>query len=217
MNKSLTGRLYIGCGSQQSSFLIPSLLPILMEKFSNVQFKFFENNWDTLEERLIAGRLDAILYGRKSTQPNLEHIVLSEDEIVLFAPFSFQPANLTLRADRAYPCVDMHVHNSLPFVLINRVHQLRAVQDRIILENRLEPNIILETDNWLTCLRMVESGIAFSILPNLTIDLDTQRIKRFSFKKEYIRQTILCYRKNAFLPKILQAFISVAYEVLRHE
>ena len=217
MNDTLTGRLHIGCGTQQSPFLIPAILPILMDRFPGIQFRLFENSWDVLEEHLLNGTLDLILYGRRVTHPNIEYIGLSEDEMVLLAPPSFQPKHTKRKDGRIFPCVELHALGSIPFVLMNRVHQLRAFQDRIFQEYHYEPNVILETDNWLTCLLMVESGIAFTILPNAKIDLDTGRVGKYSFEHEHTRQTILCYRKNSYFPKILQAFINVACEALRRE
>lgn len=100
---------------------------------------------------------------------------------------------------------------------MSRKHQLRKLQDKIFLENMHKPNIILETGNWLTCLRLVESGLASTIFPNLKTDLNIKRVKKYSFEKEYSRQTVLCYRKNAFSPKILRAFIDTATMVFEQQ
>ena len=210
MNNSLIGRLHIGCGSQQSTFLIPAIIPIMMDKYPGIHFKMYEDTWDVLERQLLNGTLDAILHGRKISHPNIDSIVLSDDEMLLFTPISIKPAKITKRSDRIFPCIDLRAQGSIPFVLMTRKHKLRDFQDHILKESGYEPEILLETDNWLTCLNVAASGIAATILPYVNTNLVLPQVGTFSFEKEYKRQTTFCFRKNVYFPKILQAFIEVA-------
>jgi DNA-binding transcriptional LysR family regulator len=75
------------------------------------------------------------------------------------------------------------------------------------------PNIILETDNWETCLHMVKSGIAFTILPYARIDIDGERVHKYSLKGDYYQQAFLCYRKNTYFSKVMTEFITIALSV----
>jgi DNA-binding transcriptional LysR family regulator len=99
--------------------------------------------------------------------------------------------------------------------LMKKGHQTRKIQDRVFADNHYMPNIILETDNAHTCLRMVESGIAFTVLPNMRDKQSDGKIAKFSFENEYHHQICLCYRKTTYFPKILNVFIQVTQNVLQ--
>jgi DNA-binding transcriptional LysR family regulator len=214
MNDSRTGRLNIGCGPQLSSFLVPAILPVLMEQYPGVQFRLTEANREALEERLLNGSLDVLLSSGIINHQHVECIPLIKQEIILLAPNNFTPHAVKEISDRPFPCIDLGVCGAIPMVLMKKGHQTRIIQDRIFSDSQYMPNIILETDNAYTCLHMVESGIAFSILPNMNIRQNITKIAKFSFEKEYCHHICLCYRKNTYFPKILEAFIQVTQSVL---
>ena len=217
MKDSMTGRLNIGCGSQQSPFLVPEIFPAMIKKYPGIELNLFEDSWNNLEEQLLKGTLDAVLYGRWANHPNIEYIELSRVEMVLLSPLDFHPMDVEIHFARAFPCIDLQKLDPIPLVLMKRGHQMRASIDNFFRENQYKPNIMMETDNWMTCLRMVENGAAFTILPDFRSGLYSEKINRYSFLKEYNRQTFLCYRKNTYFPKIMEAFISVACEALKPE
>jgi DNA-binding transcriptional LysR family regulator len=217
MNDSFSGRLHIGCGPQLSSFLVPVILPVLMEQYPGIQFKLTEAGRETLEERLINGTLDVLLSSGIINHQRIECIPLIKQEIILLAPDNFKPRAVKEISGRPFPCIDLRACGTMPMVLMKKGHQTRIIQDRIFFENHCMPNIILETDNAYTCLHMVERGIAFSILPNMKIKQNIKKIEGFSFEKEYYHQISLCYRNNAYFPKIVGAFIQVTRAVLQSQ
>jgi DNA-binding transcriptional LysR family regulator len=98
-------------------------------------------------------------------------------------------------------------------VLLKSGHQLRIIIDKIFAGLGYVPDIILETDNWETCLRMVEAGIAFTILPNARSDVDDKHIRAYCLKGDYYQQTFLCYRKNVYFSKVMIEFTRIASSV----
>lgn len=213
MNDSLTGRLHIGCGQQISSFFLPAILPIMMSQYPGVQIKLTEENYETLKEQLLNGTLDVILCGEKINHQYVECIPLLKQEMLFLAPKSFKPLVVKDMCSKSFPCIDLCAHADIPMVLMKKNHQMRIMQDRIFSDNQYIPNIILETDNGYTCLHMVESGIAFAILPNMKAGYNIKEIEAYSFEKDYYRQTYLCYRKNAYFPKILGEFTHITQAV----
>ncbi|MFP3091383.1 LysR family transcriptional regulator [Treponema sp. TIM-1] len=214
MQDSLTGQLHIGCG-HESSFVIPAILPVLMERFPGIQFKLTEDHAPVLDELLLSGLLDVILYAAKTTHPNVVCMPLTKDEMLLLSPVDFIPKKTVSIKNRSFPGIDLTELADRPFVLMKKKHHLRVIQDLILRDVGYTPNIILETDHWLTCLRMAESGIAYTLLPNAKIEIDTHHIGKFSLMGDYYRQRYLCYRKNAYVSKALKEFISVVYSLLR--
>jgi DNA-binding transcriptional LysR family regulator len=215
MQDTLTGCLHIGCG-HQSPFVIPFILPVLMERFPGIRFKLTEDNSPVLEELLLDGRLDVILYAPVNTRhPNIVYTPLTKEELLLLSPVDFVPQRTFSVSNKSFPCIDLTELGDLPFVLLKKEHQLRALQDTILTDAGYTPNVILETDHWQTCLRMVENRIAHTFLPNAKIGIEPQNIGTFSLAGDYYRQTYLCYRKNAYFSKALQEFIAMVCSLLR--
>jgi DNA-binding transcriptional LysR family regulator len=215
MRNTLTGCLHIGCG-HQSPFIIPLILPVLIERFPGIQFKLTEDHAPVLEKLLLSGLLDVTLHSAvKTTHPNIVCTPLTDDEMVLLSPLDFIPQRAVSVKNKSFPCMDLTDLKDRPFVLMKKGHHLRILQDQILKDAGYTPNVILETDHWQTCFRIVESRIAHTLLPNIKIGIDTQNIRKFSLAGDFYHQTYLCYRKNVYFSKVLKEFISVVCSLLR--
>jgi DNA-binding transcriptional LysR family regulator len=221
----MTGRLNIGCGPHHSPLVIPAILPVLVKLHPGVQYKLTEDSHSILEEKLLTGGLDVIFSTGKFKYPAVKCIALTKKEMLLLAPRNLQLPDRAGSKNAAYPQVDLQKAGRIPFVLMKQGHQLRIIIDKIFADAEYIPDIILETDNWETCLRMVEAGIAFTILPNARSDVDDEYIHAYCLKGDYYQQTFLCYRKNAYFSKVMTEFIRIALSafsenmgyIVRHE
>lgn len=216
MKESVAGRLNIGCGYQQSPYIISLLLPALIEKYPAVEFKFEEQqNPDHLEEFLLRGMLDAILCIGIMNNANIECLPVKKEEILLVTPGNFMPPKQRRVKGREYPLVDFALLNEKHFVLMKKGHRLRMIQDTILKDNGCIPNIVLETDSWLTCLRLVERGLAFTLLPNIRSETARVQASKYSINGDYWWTLYLCYRKNAYYSRIMDGFVKTALDLLR--
>ena len=205
---------HIDCGSQQSPFVIPRLLPVLVKKYPAVEFKFEESDLSHREKFLLNGMLDMALTTSKINQANVECIPVSKQEMLLFTPPDFTPPNLIHIPDRGYPCVDLGLLPPKHFVLMKKRHRIRIMQDAILNGNSHVPLMILETDNLQTCIRMVESGFCFTILPYVKPESDRIQANKYSFKGDYRQTLYLCYRKNAYHSRIMDGVINTTVELV---
>jgi DNA-binding transcriptional LysR family regulator len=209
----LTGRLNIGCGPYRSPLIIPAILPVLVKLHPGVQYKVTEDSSAVLEEQLLAGRLDVIFSVGKLKTPAVTCTALVKEEMLLLSPKDIRLPGRIGGKNTAFPQVDLQKAGKVPFVLMKQGHQLRIIIDRIFADMRYTPNIILETGSWETCLRMVEAGIALTILPHARRDIDEERINKYRLKGDYYQQIFLCYRKNAYFSKVMTEFIKIALSV----
>ncbi|MDR0589566.1 MAG: LysR family transcriptional regulator [Spirochaetaceae bacterium] len=205
------GRLNIGCGPYRSPLIIPAILPVLVKQHPGVQYKVTEDASSVLEEELLAGRLDVIFSAEKFKNPAVTCTALAKEEMLLLAPKDIRlPA---VAGGKNGPLLDLRKAGKVPLVLMKRPHHLRIIIDKIFADMKYVPNIILETGNWETCLRMVETGIALTILPNARKDIDEKRIQKYRLMGDYYQQIFLCYRKNAYFSKAMTEFIKIALSV----
>jgi DNA-binding transcriptional LysR family regulator len=209
----MTGRLNIGCAPHHSPLIIPVILPVLVDLHPGIQYKLTEDYYSVLEEQLLSGGLDVIFSVRKFKNPAVKCIALAKKEMLLLSPKNLQLPEGAGGKPSAYPRVDLQRAGKIPFVLLKSGHQLRIIIDKIFADAEYVPDIILETDNWETCLRMVEAGIAFTILPNARNDVDDEHIRAYCLKGDYYQQTFLCYRKNVYFSKVMTEFTRIALSV----
>ncbi|MDR0718326.1 MAG: LysR family transcriptional regulator [Treponema sp.] len=213
IRNELTGRLSIGCGPYHSPLIIPAILPVLLKLHPGVQYKLSEASYSVLEERLLAGGLDIIFSAKKLKNPIVKCIALKKEEMLLLVPKDFHLSDKAGGKNTSNPFLALQKAGKVPFVLVKQGHQLRNIIDKIFADMGYVPNIILETDNWETCLHMVKSGIAFTILPYARIDIDGERVHKYSLKGDYYQQAFLCYRKNTYFSKVMTEFITITLSV----
>jgi LysR family hydrogen peroxide-inducible transcriptional activator len=214
MKESISGRINIDCGPQQSPFVIPQLLPILAEKYPKVEFKFEESDQSHREKFLLNGMLDMILTTGKINHPNVECIPVRKQEMLLFAPSGFTPPEPIQVPDRSYPCIDLGLLTPKHFVLMKKRHKIRITQDAILNDSGHVPLTVLETDNLQTCVRMVESGFSFTMLPHVKCESDRVQANKYSFKRDYRQTLYLCYRKNTYYSRSMDGMIHTTVELL---
>ncbi|MDR2500503.1 MAG: LysR family transcriptional regulator [Treponema sp.] len=205
-------RLNIGCGPQQSPFIIPVVLPLLLKSYPGVQYHLTEDSPSLLEEQLLAGALDVVFRGGKIRSPAVKNVLLLREAMLLLAP---KALGFSDGGGKNAVCsrADLHKAGKVPFVLMKRNHQLRIMIDRIFADMEYSPHIILETDSWETCLQMVKNGIALTILPDARRDIEDKRVCKYRLQGAYYRPTFLCYRKNATLSKVMSECIDIALSV----
>ena len=206
-------RLNIGCGPQQSPLFIPVILPRLLKAYPGTRYQLTEDAPVMLEEQLLAGSLDIVFRGGKIKNPAVKNILLFKEAMLLLAPKSLRFSEKGRGKTAVYSRTDLHRAGKVPFVLMKRNHQLRIMIDRIFADMEYNPEIILETDSWETCLQMVKNGIALTILPDARRDIEDTRVCKYRLQGNYYRPTFLCYRKNAVLSKVMTECINIALSV----
>jgi len=215
ISNSSAGRLNIGCSPHFSSTLLPYIVPAFMKRYSNVQLNLAEGERIELEQKLVSGNLDLIFttYGA-SANKNIEYIPLYQEEFMLISPLNYIPQQYLPSDKQENGFIDLKELENEYFVLIKPGHQMRFTIDRIFEDSGFVPKVLLETDDWRTCLRLVEEAMAFTILPYSRLDIPINRIKFFRINHTYYRKMFLCYRKKAYRTKIMDEFINFTLSLL---
>lgn len=209
------GRLTIGCGRQLSSILFPRIIPAFRSKYPGFTVKLFEESLPVLHNMLSSGDLDIAFTYVNIDNKKLECIPLFDEEITLITPPSFKPSSVVKKDGHKFPIIELSNFDEKPFVLFKTGHNLRGIIDKIFADFSIHPNIILETDNWQTCVGMVTAGEAFTILPYSSIAVsDSDSLSFYSLDGDYYRHMYIYYHKDIYLPKIIEEFINLAQEII---
>jgi DNA-binding transcriptional LysR family regulator len=99
-------------------------------------------------------------------------------------------------------------------VLFERGRCMRSISDRIFADFDITPQVFFETNNWQTCFRMVEEGIAFTFLPYSVLPGYgmSGNLNKFSIPGKYERHISIYYKKRGYQTKLMQSFIEIAQE-----
>lgn len=204
-----SGIIKVGCGTSISPYLIPKIIPGFMNMYPKVQIDLFEYDRNTLEQRLITGSLDITINSLTGIgNKYIDYLPLYSEELMLITAKSCQ---MPCDKDEKQQKVDLRNFANEVFVLLKPTHQSRKEVDRIFEKMGVKPNIILETDNSETCLRLAEAGMACTILPvggvtSKHFDYANHNISMHAIDADYKRYLCLCIKKDAYRSRIIDAF-----------
>jgi DNA-binding transcriptional LysR family regulator len=189
-----------------------------MHRYPNIQLDLLEESVAYLEKLLIADALDLVFTSAPIYNDDIQSIPLYTEELLLFTPAALTLSGGKLTAGRAFPVCDITRLNKQPFVLFKKGRYLRHISDRIFEDGKISPRIILETNNWETCLSMVEKGLACTLLPYSPFKElpSTSAFNIYSTKNKPLRTISLCYKKRASLSKNMDRFIGLSKEVIQN-
>lgn len=204
------GHLTIGCSPRLSPILFPALLPAFLRNNPGIQLTLVEEDIPVLEDMMAYGDIELAFTNMPMTSRDFGNVLLFHEELLLLAPASFTPQSVLKDANYTFPILELACVQEYPFVLLKTHHHLRQAIDKIFSAHDINPNIILETNNWETCFGMVAEGIAFTVLPYSPIQRlfwSNTSVKQYSLKGEYDRRLSIYYRKNTYQLELIETFI----------
>lgn len=215
MSVAQQGTLQIGCGAQLSAVLYPLILPEFIRAHPHVTLKLVEEHFVNLCTQLFRGELDLIVANRSVKDGSVDSRLLYREEIGMLAHHS-----ISLRAEQdsahSSPVIQTAELKSLPFILVKQGQNLRKTIDDFFAANGITPHIILETNNWETCYRMVAQNIGCTIIPYTTLyrDLALENVRRYSLPGTWSREIRIFWTKQKYHPESLLDFVELCQKRL---
>lgn len=209
------GSISIGCSHQLSPFILPKIIPAIRKQFPHYTLQLSEERMSILQEKLLSGELDIVFLYNSASLNRIKNVLFSSERIYLLAPSWFDSEAIQT-VDGNEVLTDFSALKGQPFALLKKGHYLREYNDLIFSENNLEPSIVLETDNWQTCITMVESGAAFSMLPyspltdNVTSESAKKHMRKLIPNGNYQRDLYICFREELENHAVVQALIQLS-------
>jgi DNA-binding transcriptional LysR family regulator len=208
------GRLSVGCSPQLSAQVLPAIIPAFYKRRPRSKIRLLEATAAVLENLLLSDDLDFAFCGAPVPNELFDHISLYKEEVVLFAPKNYRLVSLGKKKGHAFPLCDFYDMSGKPFVLFEQGRHIRFIADQIFADFGITPQVFFETNNWQTCYRMVEEGIAFTFLPYSVLPgyEQTDGPKRFSIPGNYERQISVYYKKRSYHTKLMRNFLEIVQE-----
>jgi LysR family transcriptional regulator, hydrogen peroxide-inducible genes activator len=191
-SRLLSGPLHLGVIPSIAPYVLPALLPLVREKFPDLDLHLRETQTHYLVDELLDGALDLLLLALPVDNPEVETIKLFNDRFLLAMPKSRQPSN-RIRATSELLEQDR-------LLLLEEGHCLRD-QALAFCNLRRADNIdTFGASNLSTIVQMVANGLGMTLLPELSIKLECRHddIKLMRFTDPQPRRIVgLAWRKSS--------------------
>ncbi len=172
----LSGPLRLGIIPTAAPYILPPLLPVLGEKFPDLELHIRETQTQSLLEELLDGSLDLILVTLPIEHPDIETSRLFEDRFLLALPQGRRIASHV----RATP--DLMKEDRL--LLLEEGHCLRDQALTFCHLRRIDNIDTFGASSLSTLVQMVANGMGLTLLPEISIDHETRhggiRLMRFA-------------------------------------
>ena len=172
----LSGPLHLGVIPSVAPYVLPALLPLVREKFPDLDLHLRETQTHHLVEELLDGGLDLLLLALPIENSEVETIKLFNDRFLLAMPKSRQVSNRI----RATP--ELLQQDRL--LLLEEGHCLRDQALSYCSLRRVDNIDTFGASNLSTIVQMVAGGLGMTLLPELSIKLECRqgdiRLMRFT-------------------------------------
>jgi len=188
----LSGSLHLGVIPSIAPYVLPSLLPLVREKFPDLDLHLRETQTHTLVEELLDGALDLLLLALPVENHEVETKDLFNDRFLLAMPKSRRTPNRI----RATP--ELLQQDRL--LLLEEGHCLRDQALSFCNLRRVDNIDTFGASNLSTIVQMVANGLGMTLLPELSIKLECRNddIRLMRFADPQPRRVVgLAWRKSS--------------------
>lgn len=207
--ESLRGTVRLLGGMTVCLYVFPPLLTELKRQHPDIDLKVVAGSSERCLAQLRAGAGDLALLTLPVDQPDLVTLPVLQEEllVVTAAKHPLSRKRKVLPQDLA----------GEPFVLFEAGSNTRRVIDEFFLTARIEPRIVMETENVEIIKAMVRNDIGISIIPYQAVARDVAAGHKFCARIEgrsLMRETGWVYPKMSRTPRAVQEVIR-AFERVR--
>ena len=190
------GEIVIGATPFRSSYLLPSLVKTLNNKFSGLKIKLVEEGSDLLRRDVAEGKFDIAIVNLPVDDSALEVIPLESDHLILAVPRKFcEEYKLSGTSLNFSEC------EKLPFVVVSELQEMRILFEKLCTTLNVYPEILAEVTGLVTALEVASSGVAATLLPKQFVDSRNENGNLLLFEindKTSLRQPAIVRKKGQF-------------------
>jgi len=166
-NSTLVGALHLGVIPSVAPYLLPPLLPVLRERYPDLELHLRETRTDQLLAELADGKLDVLVLALPVEAPDIETLELFDDPFLLALPSAHKLSGKV----RATP--ELLANDRL--LLLEEGHCLR---EQALAYCHLRQVAHLDTfgaSSLSTIVQMVAHGLGITLLPRLSLDVEARQ------------------------------------------
>ena len=186
------GSLHLGVIPSVAPYLLPRLLPVLRERYPELDIHIRETQTKQLTQELLQGALDLMLVALPIQSAGIETLPLFEDRFVLALPRSRQIDSRV----RATP----EILERDRLLLLEEGHCMRDQALTFCSLRRIENIDTFGASSLTTLVQMVAGGLGLTLLPELSLEVEARdgRLKLMRFADPEPSRTLgLAFRTSS--------------------
>jgi DNA-binding transcriptional LysR family regulator len=201
--RALAGTLRLAGGMTVCLYVFPPLLKHLMRVHPKLDVRLTVATAARSVDEIRAGRVDAGLLTLPVEESDLVTLpVLQEELLVVTTP------RHPLAKKRKLVAGDLA---GLPFVLFEPGSATRRVIDAFFLTEKIQPTVVMETENVEIIKAMVKAGLGIGVVPYLAIAREVRARQFFCSRIEghqLVRETGWVYARSNRVPRMIQELLT---------
>lgn len=155
------GNLVIGMSSFRSSYLLPTVIKKVRDKYPGIQIKLREASVDTLKKESTDGNFDFAMVNLPVDESLFDVTPIENDDLVLVVHNDIIK-NTSLREKTE---ISFEETKDLPFVVIGPNQETRKLFENLCVTADIIPNIVAEVVTLTTSWEMACQGVGATLLP----------------------------------------------------
>lgn len=203
------GKLVIGSLPITGSHVLPLVLPVFQAAYPDIEIVLIEDTSAHLESLTVQGKTDLSLLTLPLLEQSLQFDPLIEEEIYLALPPNHAETNQS--------AVPLARFKDEPFILLKRGQGFRQIVVELCAQAGFSPNVVFESSNIETAQSLVAAGMGICLVPKMVAE---SRHSVFTpayvrLREKPTRTIVVAYKKDRYLSKAAEAFITTLADVLR--
>jgi len=210
--QTLRGRLRLSGGMTVCLYVFPPLLKHLRRVHPELEIRLTVATAGRSLEEIRSGRLDAGFLTLPVEESDLVTVPVMREELLLVT----MPSHPLARKKRIMP-EDVSPH---PIVQFEPGSATRKVIDAFFLREKIDPTVVMETENVEIIKAMVKTGIGISIVPYQAIAREVRAGQFFCARiggpGDLVRETGWVYARTSRVPRVITELMT-AFEAVREK
>ena len=209
------GRIRLGVAFWREACLLPDIFPEFHELYPDICLVLTEGTSHQLENWLMNDKLDIAVMNLTQflNHDRLTCEFIYKERILLAAPSQHPYVKSLLQDCRVlggYPVAPLELLNQMPFIPTKPNQNLTRQVMYALNQNRIEPNIPLDTGNLTTAINLTAMGMGCTFVPEEGAKVCQQpgKITYFTVDSpDFMWDFLVVYKKGAYLSQLSRLFI----------
>ena len=201
------GTIKIGIPPMMGAYLFPKIFSSFQRRYSHLDVYLHEEGSVAIREQLERDELDFGIIIVPDSSPNLQLLPMVRSQVVCCVP-----EGSDLAARKAITLQDIENQN---LIMLKEGSFLRQTMLQKMKAAGVTPNIVLESNQVVTIMGLVESGVGNAFLLDMIVR-DVQGIRALPLASPIYVDIGLAWKRDRYISNAAQSFIDFSKDILRH-
>ncbi len=211
-----TGSIIVGTSPYRSAAMMPTVVKQFQEQYPGMHIVVEEMTSQELIDNAAHGQFDLCLTMLPLDERKFCYEKITEEELILVVPSSYQSLPAQQWNDRKYPAIDASVINHQPLVMITENQWMQQALEQMAKDYQLSFRKATIVKSLEAQIAMVRAGVGMALLPSGVERFCTpNEVTCYSFVQQLPkREVVVMWQKERYLNQAMQHLIDTMKKIL---